>query len=107
MSIHHVFSVSYVNLRSQNFVFNASISCHARFKAKKKIESAHVLKLSKLINLRPHYQNRRDMRFLQAGQLCFNNDVFSYAMVLVIIIFIKNKNKLYLGYCYVCLHNRI
>ena len=37
MSIHHVSSVSYVNLESQNFVFNALISCHARFKATKKL----------------------------------------------------------------------
>ena len=37
---------------------------------KQQIESAHVLKLSKLINSSAHYQNPRDMRFFGAGRLC-------------------------------------
>ena len=45
------------------------------------IESAHVLKLSKLITLRVFYQNPRNMRFLRAERLYFNNDVFSCEMV--------------------------
>ena len=45
------------------------------------IESAHVLKLSKLITLRVFYQNPRNMRFLRAERLYFDNDVFSCAMV--------------------------
>ena len=36
LSIHHVLTVSCVNLRSQNFVFNVFISGHGRFKATKK-----------------------------------------------------------------------
>ena len=36
MSIHHVPTVSCVNLRSQSFAFNVLISCHGRFKAIKK-----------------------------------------------------------------------
>ena len=45
------------------------------------IESAHVLKLSKLITSSARYQNLRNMRFLRADRLYFNNDVFSCAMV--------------------------
>ena len=45
------------------------------------IESAHVLNLSKLITLRAFYQNPRNMRFLRAERLYFNNDVFSCEMV--------------------------
>ena len=47
----------------------------------KEIESAHVLKLSKLITFSAHYQNPPNMRFLRADRLYFNNDVFSCAMV--------------------------
>ena len=47
----------------------------------KKIESAHVLKLSKLITSSTHYQNLRNMRFLRADRLYFNNDVLSCAMM--------------------------
>ena len=47
----------------------------------KEIESAHVLKLSKLITSSAHYQNPPNMRFLRADRLYFNNDVFSCAMV--------------------------
>ena len=47
---------------------------------KKEIESAHVLKLSKLITLSACYQNSRNMRFLRADRLYFNIDVFSCAM---------------------------
>ena len=48
----------------------------------KEIESAHVLKLSKLIiTSSDRYQNPRNMRFLRADRLYFNNDVFSCAMV--------------------------
>ena len=41
----------------------------------------HVLKLSKLITSSARYQNPRNMRFLRADRLYFNNDVFSCAMV--------------------------
>ena len=44
----------------------------------KKIGSADVLKLSKLITSSDHYQNARNMK---ADQLYFNNDVFSCVMV--------------------------
>ena len=36
MSIHHVPTISRVNLQSQNFISNVLISCHGRFKASKK-----------------------------------------------------------------------
>ena len=62
----------------------------------------HVLILSKLINLRPNYQDQHDMRFLRAGQLSFNNDVFSCAMVLVIIFLPKTSiNFIYVNITYV------
>ena len=47
----------------------------------KEIKSAHVLKLSKLITSSGRYQNPRNMRFLLADRLYFNNDVSSCAMV--------------------------
>ena len=47
----------------------------------KEIESAHVLKLSKLITSSARHQNPRNMRFLRADRLYFNNDVFSCAIV--------------------------
>ena len=47
----------------------------------KEIESARVLKLSNFITSSPRYQNPRNMRFLRADRLYFNNDVFSCAMV--------------------------
>ena len=47
----------------------------------KEIESVHVLKLSKLITSSARHQNPRNMRFLRADRLYFNNDVFSCAMV--------------------------
>ena len=47
----------------------------------KEIESAHVLKLSKLITSSNRHQNPRNMRFLRADRLYFNNDVFSCAIV--------------------------
>ena len=45
------------------------------------IDSAHVSKLSQLITSSARYQNPRNMRFLRADRLYFNNDVFSCAMV--------------------------
>ena len=69
MWIHHVPTVSFVNLGSQNSVFDVLISCDGWFKATKK--------LSKLINSSARYQNSSDMRFLQAGRLYFNHDVFT------------------------------
>ena len=47
----------------------------------KEIESAHVLQLSKLITSHARYQNPRNMKFLRADRLYFNNYVFSCAMV--------------------------
>ena len=47
----------------------------------KEIESAHVLKLSKLITSSARNQDPRTMRFLGADRLYVNNDVFSCAMV--------------------------
>ena len=47
----------------------------------KEIESAYVLKLSKLITSSARNQDPRTMRFLGADRLYFNNDVFSFAMV--------------------------
>ena len=47
----------------------------------KEIESAHVLKPSKLITSSARHQNPRNMRFLRADRLYFNNDVFSCAIV--------------------------
>ena len=47
----------------------------------KEIESAHVLKLSKLITSSARHENPRNIRFLRADRLFFNNDVFSCAMV--------------------------
>ena len=41
MSIHHVPTISCVNLRSQSFVFNVFISRHGWFKATKKL-SLHI-----------------------------------------------------------------
>ena len=46
-----------------------------------RIESAHVLELSKLITWSARHQNPRIMRFLRADRLYFNNDVFFCAMV--------------------------
>ena len=43
----------------------------------KEIESAHVLKLSKLFASSARHQNPRNMKFLQADRLYFNNDVCS------------------------------
>ena len=43
-------------------------------KTKKEIESAHVLKLSKLITFSARYQNPRNVKFLRADRLYFNND---------------------------------
>ena len=90
MPIHHVPTVSCVNLRSQSFVFNVLISCHGQFEETKK-SSLRMLKLSKLINSNAGYQNPRGMRFLRAGQLYFNNGVFSCAMVLLIIFLSKTR----------------
>ena len=39
------------------------------------------MKLSKLITSSARYQNPRDMRFLRADRLYFNDDVFSCAVV--------------------------
>ena len=50
MSIHHLPTVSWVDLWSQNFLFNVVINWHDQFKATKEVESAYVLKQSKLIN---------------------------------------------------------
>ena len=50
-----------------------------------------------LINSNACYQNPRDMRFLRANQLYFNNDVFFCAMVLLSI---ENKN-IYVNTAYV------
>ena len=47
----------------------------------KETESAHVLNLSNLITSSARYQNPRNMRFLQADRLYFNNDIFSCVMV--------------------------
>ena len=44
----------------------------------KKVGSADVLKLSKLITSSAHYQNAPNMK---ADRLYFNNDVFSCVMV--------------------------
>ena len=66
-----------------------------------KYESAHVLKPSKLINSSARYQNSSDMRFLQAGRLYFNHDVFSCAMVLLIMFLWKTRiNFIYVYYTY-------
>ena len=81
-------TVSCVNIRSQSFVFNDLISCHGPFKAAKK-SSLCMLKLSELINSSARYQNPRDMRFLRAGRLYFNNDVSSCAILI-------EKKKFYL-----------
>ena len=86
MSIHHVFTVSCVNLQSQSFVFNVLISCHGRFKATKSA----------------HYQNSSDMTFIQADRLYFNHNVFSCAMVLLIIFLSKTRiNFIYVNITYV------
>ena len=47
----------------------------------KESESAHVLKLSKLIASSARSQNPRNMRFLRADRLYFKNDIFSFEMV--------------------------
>ena len=66
----------------------------------------HVLTLSKLINLSARYQNSSDMRFFRAGRLYFNHDVFSFAMVLLIILLSKTRiNFIYVNI--ICLRNRI
>ena len=53
-------------------------------------------------NLSVRYQNPRDMRFLRAGRLYFNNDVFSCAMVLLIIFLSKTRiNFNYVNITYV------
>ena len=83
-------TVSCVNIRSQSFVFNDLISCHGPFKATKK-SSLCMLKLSELINSSARYQNPRDMRFLRAGRLYFNNDDVSFCAILN-----EKKNKFYL-----------
>ena len=54
--------------------------------------------LSKLINSSARYQNSSDMRFLLAGRLYFNHDVFSRAMVLLIIFLSKTRiNSIYVN----------
>ena len=93
--------VSFFDLLSQSFVFNVLISCRDWFKATKKL-SLHILKLSKLINSKPLYRNASDIRFLQAGRLYFNHDVFSCAMVLLIISLSKTRiNFIYVNITYV------
>ena len=91
LPMHHVPTVNCVNLRSQNFVFNVLISCHGRFKATK-YRAAHVLKLSKLNSSAP-YETSSDIRFLQVGRLYFNHDVFSCAIVLLIISLSKTRTN--------------
>ena len=83
------------------FIFNVLITYYDRFKVTE-IESVHVLKLLKLINASARYQNSSDTRFLRAGQLYFNHDVFSCAMVLLIIFLSKIRiNFIYLNITYV------
>ena len=90
MSIHHVPTVSCINLQSQWFVFNVFISFD------------HVLKLSKLINSSARYQNSNDMRFLWGGRLYFNHEAFSCAMVLLITFLSKTRiNFIYVNITYV------
>ena len=49
-----------------------------------------------------HYKNPHDMRFLRAGRFYFNNDVFSCAMVLLIILLLKTRiNFVYVNIMYV------
>ena len=90
ISVRHVPILSFVNLHSQSLVFNVLISCHGRFKATEKIESRHVLKLLKLINSRARYQNSS---FFWVGWLYFQHDVYSCAMVLLIIPLSKTRIK--------------
>ena len=47
----------------------------------KEIDTAYVLKLSKPITSSARHQNPRNMRFLRADRLYFNDDVFSCVMV--------------------------
>ena len=87
LSIHNVPTVSCV-ISEAKILF---LKCFEQFKAKKQIEFAHVLKLSKLINLSVCYQNSSDMRFLQANRLYFNLDAFSCTMVLLTIFLSKTR----------------
>ena len=67
-----------------------------------KQQHAHVLKLSKLINLSDRYQNSSDMKFLQAGRSYFNYDFLSCAMVLLIIFLSETRiNFIYVDVTYV------
>ena len=59
----------------------------------KETESAHILKLSKLINSSARYQNQRNMRFLRGDRLYFHNDVFSCAMVHLVHLDDENLSK--------------
>ena len=66
------------------------------------MESGHVLKLSRLINSSVCCQNSVDVRFLQLGRLYFNYDVFSCAMMLLIIFLSKTRiNFIYVHITYV------
>ena len=47
----------------------------------KETESAHVLKLSKLVTSSARYQNPCNMIFHRADRLYFDHDVFSCAVV--------------------------
>ena len=64
-----------------NFFFKSFNQLPRSIWTNKETESAHVLKLSKLITSKARYQNPRNMKFHRADRLCFNNDVFSCAMV--------------------------
>ena len=59
----------------------------------KEIESGHVLKLSKLITSSARYQNPRNMRFLRADRLYFNNDVLSCELVHLVHLDDENLSK--------------
>ena len=73
MSFHHVPTVSCVDLPNQSFIFKQLPWSNRN---NKEIESAHVLKLSKLINSSASNQSPCDVRFLRAVQSCFTNEVF-------------------------------
>ena len=101
MSIHHVPTVSCVNLKVK-VLFSMFWSVVMVDLRQQRIKFSHVLKLSKLINSSTHYQNSSDMRFLRAGRLYFIHDVFSCVQGLLIIYLSKTTiNFIYVNITYV------
>ena len=90
-------TVSCVNFRSQSFVFNVLISCHGRSEATKKLS----------LRMSWNYWNSSTrapvikITWFLAGRLYLNNEVFSCAMVLLIVFLSKTINFFNVNITYV------